>query len=91
MQLQLLTKEDLSSLEDKINTIINFFENRNTDRVYSSEQLAKKLQVSTKTLNNWRKQKLIQFSQVGSKIFYTQEAVDDFLSSHSIKRFSSLR
>jgi excisionase family DNA binding protein len=87
MQIQLITKEDISQLTEMLNELKLLLLGKPTNNVYTTQQLANKLDVSTKTIAEWRKMKLIDFTQVGNKIFFTEQAVSEFLNSHSIKRF----
>lgn len=90
MQVELLTKEHftelnkrIESLKELVSTVLSKECGR---RYYNNEELAKALNVSTKTLQNWRDEGAIEFTQKGSIIIYTQENVDDFLNNHRIKR-----
>jgi len=59
-------------------------------KVYASEDLAKLLRVSKRTLQNWRDEGLIDFSQIGSKIYYTQEAVQLMLEENKKAGFRKI-
>lgn len=90
MQVDLLTKEHfielnkrIESLKDLVSTVLSKECGR---KYYNNEGLAKALNVSTKTLQNWRDEGAIEFTQKGGIIIYTQENVDDFLNNHKIKR-----
>jgi len=76
-------------VEQKLDRLIELMQGSGTlgdKKIYSTRELAKELSVSTKTIQNWRQQQLIEFSQVGHKVFYTGRAVEEFLANHSIKR-----
>lgn len=93
MKIEILTKEDLIKIEAKLEELTKLLQfNSGTAgaNTYTSVQLARKLNVSTKTLSNWRRNKLIDYSQVNNKIFYTEAAVQQFICRHTIKRRSSL-
>jgi hypothetical protein len=93
MKIDFLTREDLKVVEVKINEVLLILQaskSYGSNEIYTTENLAKKLSVSTKTVQLWRKSKLIEFSQIHNKIFYTEEAVMRFLLAHSVKRRSSL-
>jgi hypothetical protein len=88
MKIELVTKEDLLQVENKLEQLLNLILAGNGDhKIYNTQELAEKLKVSTKTIQNWRQQRLIEFSRVGSLIFYTSKSVEEFLAKHSIKRF----
>ncbi|MFC5271383.1 helix-turn-helix domain-containing protein [Adhaeribacter terreus] len=53
-----------------------------------NQHLMKQLKVSKRTLQNWRDQGLISFSQIGSKIYYNQKDIDTFLEKHINKSFN---
>lgn len=90
MQLNIMTHDDLQQVNEKLEQVLQLLGSAPTggNKIYTTQELADTLQVSIKTIQNWRETRLIEFSQVGHKIFYTQLAVDEFLSNHSIKRFS---
>lgn len=51
----------------------------------NSDQIAKILQVSKRTLQNYRDRNSIPFAQVGRKIYYRTSDVQEYLESHHIK------
>lgn len=85
--LELITKNDIETIEKKLDQILNNLSVKRTesDTVYSTQELAEFLHVSTKTVQFWRNTGLIEFSKVHNKIFYTQESVLSFIQRHSIK------
>lgn len=48
----------------------------------TNEEVLKMLRISRNTLAAYRKQGRIRFSQIGPKIFYSKEDIDQFLSAH---------
>ena len=89
MNLEIITRQEIMVVEQKLDRLIELVQESDAlgdKKIYSTQELAKKLSVSTKTIQNWREQHLMEFSQVGHKIFYTGKAVEEFLASHSIKR-----
>ena len=68
--------EVLSCLKDKSNSL-------NKSSVYDNKALASKLKASTRTLQKWRDNHFIEFCQVGSKVFYTEEQVNKFIARYS--------
>jgi ADP-dependent phosphofructokinase/glucokinase len=93
MNIELVTKQDLETLESKLNELLASFQAdtiKGLGRVYNTKELSEKLKVSTKTINNWREQRLIEFCKVHNTILFTEKAVLEFLSNHSIKRKNSL-
>jgi hypothetical protein len=56
--------------------------------IFDNADALKLLKVSRRTLQSWRSEGLISYSQVGSKLFYTQKDISDFISRHYQKRFA---
>lgn len=48
----------------------------------STKEAAAFLQVTTRTMQNYRDEGKIPFSQVGSKIYYKESDLEDFLEMH---------
>jgi len=93
MQVEIITKQDIQSIEDKLNDLVASFqanEIKGLGKVYTTKELSEKLKVSTKTINNWREDRLIEFCKVHNTILYTEKAVLDFFASHSIKRRNNI-
>jgi hypothetical protein len=89
MQVEIITKNEIISVEAKLDQVISLLKTSpipGENNVYTTQELAKKLSVSTKTIQNWRDSMLIEYSQVGHKIYYTGKSVEEFLANHSIKR-----
>ena len=57
-----------------------------TQEVYDNAELMRLLKVSRRTLSTWRAEQLIEYSQIGSKLYYTKDAVNQFLTSYRVKR-----
>lgn len=57
--------------------------------VYDNDALCKKLKVSKRTLQNWRDEGLIEFSQIGHKIYYTEKGVHQMLEKASVKSYKT--
>jgi excisionase family DNA binding protein len=47
-----------------------------------NKEAAALLKVSPRTMQNWRDEGLLGFSQVGSKIYYSREDIDRMLQKH---------
>ena len=93
MQIEIITKQDIQSLEEKISELVAINtaqETKGLCKVYTSKELSEKLKVSTKTVNKWREGRLIEYAKVNNTILYTERAVLEFLAVHSIKRKNSL-
>jgi hypothetical protein len=62
---------------------------RNPDEIiYDNADAMRLLKVSRRTLQSWRTAGLISFSQVGSKLYYTQQDISEFIQNHYNKRFA---
>lgn len=89
METRLITVEDykalqctLTRLEGKLDKIIPQLLDEVT---YRPEEVCKMLDVSPKTLQNYRDKKQISFSQVGPKIWFTAQDVQTFLTHNKIQ------
>lgn len=56
-------------------------------RFYTDVQLAEKLNISRRTLQDYRDNGLIAFYRLDGKILYSDEDVDDFLKSNYRPKF----
>jgi hypothetical protein len=89
MKVELLTKTDLEKIETRLDQMMQLVLSAETGtrKIYCTQELAEKLNVSTKTIQNWREKRLIEYSQIHNKIYYTDKSLAEFLANHSIKRF----
>ena len=60
----------------------------NHEKWYTNDDLIDLLKVSRRTLSTWRDQGLIGFSQIGSKIYYSQSDIEEFMKTHYRKPFN---
>lgn len=92
MEFNLVTKPDLEDIVRDLKVLIQGT-TRNTQSggqaVYANEDLCKMLKVSKRTLQNWRDEGLIEFSQIGHKIYYTQGAVTQMLEKAKVRSFNA--
>lgn len=56
----------------------------------SQKEALEILDASPRTMQNWRDQGLVGFSQIGKKIYYSHEEVDKMLQRHYQKPFKAL-
>ena len=56
--------------------------------IYSNQELSKFLEVSTRTLQNWRDRGMIGYSKVGKNIFYKLSDVLDMLNKYHQQPFA---
>ncbi|NVO02918.1 MAG: helix-turn-helix domain-containing protein [Bacteroidetes bacterium] len=50
-------------------------------------ETCKLFKISKRTLQNYREEGLITYSQKGSKIYFSAKAIEEFLENHSYKAF----
>ncbi|MBT9391789.1 helix-turn-helix domain-containing protein [Hymenobacter sp. NST-14] len=55
-----------------------------------NKEAAALLKVCSRTMQNWRDEGLLGFSQVGSKIYYSREDIDRMLQKHRREPFKAL-
>ena len=79
--------QDLLNRLDDMNHKLGISQNT-TQEVYDNADLMKLLKVSRRTLSTWRSEQQIEFSQIGSKLYYTREAVTKFLETYRVKPIS---
>ncbi len=75
---QLMKK--LDAIEEKLN--VSFHQPE--DLWWDNEQLSNYLNISTRTLQSYRDNGAIKFSQYGSKIWYRYQDVQAFLDKHRV-------
>ena len=56
------------------------------EKLLTVKEVAQILKITTRSLQNWRDQKLISFIQIGSKVLFRTSDVEDFLMSHHINK-----
>ena len=79
-------KEFISSLDSMlsgIESIVKHYKpHLNGERFLSNNEVSKKLNVSLRTLQEWRDTGLIPFIQIKGKIIYCQSDIDKLLQKH---------
>lgn len=93
MNAEMLIKDLLSSLgalRDEVKSLQSqISQSGNKQRVYKSAEVEELLGVSPPTLRKWRQQGLIGYSQIDSTIIFTQQDIDEFLSSHHNEAYAN--
>jgi DNA-binding transcriptional regulator YiaG len=56
-------------------------------KVLTNPEFMKYMDVSARTLQNWRDEGRISFSQIGSKIYYTMDDIFEFLGKYRKEQF----
>jgi len=92
MKIDLITKEDLQGVENRLDQVINWLLSKESQSsgIYTTSELARKLKVSTRTIQGWRSKRLIEYRKINRKIYYYENSVVDFLDSYTIKRSITL-
>ena len=79
-------KEFISSLDSMLSGIESIVKHYNPhlngERFLSNHEVSKKLNVSLRTLQEWRDTGLIPFIQIKGKIIYRQSDIDKLLQKH---------
>lgn len=79
-------KEFISSLDSMlsgIESIVKHYKpHLNGERFLSNNEVSKKLNVSLRTLQEWRDTSLIPFIQIKGKIIYRQSDIDKLFQKH---------
>ena len=82
-------KEFISSLDSMLNGIESIVKHYkphlNGECFLSNNEVSKKLNVSLRTLQEWRDTGLIPFIQIKGKIIYRQSDIDKLLQKHYFK------
>ena len=84
MDLLLLSKEQIEELNRKLDLILAANNTDDGDKIFTTEEVAKMLDVSKRTLQNYRDTGKISFSQVGRKIYYQRRDVELFIKKNKI-------
>lgn len=77
--------QDLLKRLDEINQKLSANQ-KPTQELWDNADLMRYLKVSRRTLATWRAENLIEFSQIGSKLYYSKDQVAKFLESYRVKR-----
>lgn len=82
-----LWKNDLEKRFDLLEGVLARIENRINveEKPWDNADLTRNWKISTRTLAQWRRDKLIGYSQINGKIFYTAEDRRRFLSSNHVE------
>lgn len=93
MELTILTQENFDQLISKLDIIIEHLkkENKYQDMVLDNADFLRYMKISRRTACSWRAEGLINFSQMGSKIYYKLSDVEEFLDRYKRRSFKNLR
>ena len=85
--------EDFKTLQSSIEGIrseVKRIPKKLESEILDTADLIQLLKVSARTVQKWRNNRLIRFSQVGSKIFYRWFDVLEFMERHSVECNNSI-
>ncbi len=86
---QLISQDELQALRQDIGTIKELLKQRPDElfqlRWIESKKIPPLLGISNRTWTSWRKNRVIPFSQFGSKIYVRLEDINNLLESHKIE------
>jgi len=91
MNVKIIGLEEITDMLNNLNSKVDILAQPAADHWLDNDDFVKYLKISKKTAQHYRDKGLIGFSQVGSKIYYKQSDINQFLESHAIKRFSNRR
>jgi len=93
-QVKLMTEKDfnqliskIDQLEAKVDTLVN--EGVGSKQIYTISDACEYLQVCKRTLQKYRDEGMINFSQVVDKIYFHKSDIDAFLSSNRVEAFKT--
>lgn len=75
----------LKSLEDKFLELKFDVENPLSEKWLDNQEVMQLLKISKRTLQTYRDENLLSFSQVGNKMYYNTKDIEAFLKSNYIK------
>lgn len=55
------------------------------NELLTNQELSQLLSVTTRTLQTYRDKGMIEFIQIGRKVYYSNDAVETFLNNHRVK------
>ena len=86
----LIEQTDLENIRKEIQELKKLIESNKSESTnwVNSEDVPKYLGVSCKTWQNYRDKKLVQFSQIGRKIWVKRSDLDAFIESGMIGKHS---
>ena len=89
MEFNVISNEKFQELINKISELQRTFTTRARESLVetwlTNHEVSKILRVTPRTLQNYRDQRILPFSQVGSKIYYRASDIQKHLDDHYIK------
>lgn len=90
MEVITITSEAFQQLMSRLESMENYFKHIARQQPLSEplldiEEACKLLKVSKRTLQNYRDDGILTFSQVGGKIYFTASAIEEHIRNHTKK------
>ena len=79
--------ERLSLLEQHLKEMSGF----NFNLIIDNDEFIKQMGISKTTAQSWRDKGLISYSQIGHKIYYTLDDVEQAIKNHHVKAFQTIK
>ena len=76
-------KSSIESLCEKVDQLL-YDRLENSDTYLTSEEAAKLLKISRRTLYQWRKAGALRYSQIGRKVFFKNEDVQKLINRNTL-------
>ena len=76
-------KSSIESLCEKVDQLL-YDRLENSDTYLTSEEAAKLLKISRRTLYQWRKAGALRYSQIGRKVFFKNEDVQKLIDRNTL-------
>ena len=92
LQFTVVSAKQFNEIIKEINVIkemISNMQKKDFKGILTDIEARKYLNVSSRTLYNYRVSGKISFSQVGKKVYYKMVDIEEFINSQSYKRFSN--
>lgn len=79
--------QQIKSTLESINNRLSAKEKLPTEKFYDNQEVMQMLHISKRTLQAWRDDGKINFSQVGAKIYYYESDIKELLKKNYNKKF----
>ena len=77
--------QELKGFMESINNRLTAKEKQPKEKWFDNQEVMQQLHISKRTLQTWRDEGKIPFSQVGSKIYYSESDINELLKKNYIK------
>ena len=78
---------EVKSFMEQISSRLSAKEKLPTEKFYDNQEVMQMLHISKRTLQAWRDDGKINFSQVGAKIYYYESDIKELLKKNYNKKF----